>query len=249
MARRYVFVILTPIVIVLAIIVSYNNSASAPTKSTVTSKPNTSTHSTDQSTKPVVFNKQLYSTTDPTSLWVVINKQHPLQPLNYAPADLTSVGNGQFMRAEAAAALGNMFASAKTSGLTLTAASGYRSYQTQVATYNSEVKAYGQEKADSESARPGYSEHQSGWAVDIAGGGCYIEDCFANTPEGQWATANAYKFGFILRYTASDTELTGYRAEAWHFRYVGPALSEEMHKTDVATLEQFFGITGGSTYN
>lgn len=194
------------------------------------------------------FDKSQHSTTDPASPWVVVNKQHPLQPLDYAPTDLTSVGNGQYLRAEAAVALQSMFAAAKNAGLTLTAGSGYRSYATQVTTYQSEVNAYGQAKADSESARPGYSEHQTGWAIDIAGGGCYIEDCFGNTAEGKWAAANAYKYGFILRYTAADVRVTGYRAEAWHFRYVGKTLSTEMHEEGIATPEQFFGISGGSTY-
>jgi D-alanyl-D-alanine carboxypeptidase len=201
--------------------------------------------STDQQT---AFDKSRFSTTDPASPWVVVNKQHPLQPLDYAPSDLTSIGNGQYMRAEAASALQQMFGDAQSAGLKLTAASGYRSYSTQVATYNSEVKAYGQARADSESARPGYSEHQTGWAVDIAGGGCYIEDCFGNTAEGKWAAANAYKYGFILRYTSANSTITGYRAEAWHFRYVGAALAQEMHKTGVTTLEQFFGVSGGATY-
>lgn len=194
------------------------------------------------------FNKQKYSTTDPASLWVVVNKQHPLNPLNYAPADLTSVGNGQYMRAAAAAALTKMLSDASAAGYTVTAASGYRSYTTQVAVYNSEVKNFGQAQADSESARPGYSEHQTGWAIDLASGGCSITDCFGDTPGGKWVAANAYKYGFILRYTAENTAITGYRAEAWHFRYVGTELSEEMHTEGVTTLEQFFGIRGGATY-
>jgi D-alanyl-D-alanine carboxypeptidase len=198
--------------------------------------------------QPAAFDKSRFSTTDPASPWVVVNKQHPLQPLDYTPSDLTSVGNGQYMRAEAASALQQMFGDAQSAGLKLTAASGYRSYSTQVATYNSEVNAYGQATADSESARPGYSEHQTGWAVDIAGGGCYIQDCFGGTSEGKWAAANAYKYGFILRYTTADSAITGYRAEAWHFRYVGTTLSHEMHEEGITTLEQFFGVSGGSTY-
>lgn len=207
--------------------------------------PATTGETTHKTSLTPPFDKSQFSTTDPASLWVVVNKQHPLEPIDYAPADLVSVGNGQYMRAEAAAALQRMFAGAKNAGLTLTAASGYRSYATQVATYNSEVKAYGQAKADSESARPGYSEHQTGWAVDIAGGGCYIQDCFGTTAEGKWAAANAHTYGFILRYPAGDSVTTGYRAEAWHFRYVGTALAGEMQKTGVATLEQFFNVSGG----
>lgn len=206
------------------------------------------TATTGKITPTPSFDKSRFSTTNPASPWVVVNKQHPLEPINYVPADLVSIGNGQHMRAEAASALQHMFADAKSAGLTLTAASGYRSYATQVATYNSEVKAYGQAKADSESARPGYSEHQTGWAVDIAGGGCYIQDCFGVTTEGKWAAANAYKYGFILRYSADGASITGYRAETWHFRYVGTALAQELQRSGVITLEQFFGISGGMEY-
>jgi len=199
-------------------------------------------------TVPPAFNKTLYSTTDPTSIWVIVNKKHPLQPLSYAPSDLTAVGNGQYMRAEAASALKTMLTAAQRAGFAVTPASGYRSYPTQVSVYNSEVKSYGQATADSESARPGYSEHQTGLAMDLASGGCSITDCFGTTPGGKWVTAHAYEYGFILRYPSGYTDVTGYRTETWHFRYVGTALSEEMHNEGVATLEQFFGVTCGTDY-
>lgn len=152
------------------------------------------------------------------------------------------------MRAEAAAALQHMFTDALGAGYTLDADSGYRSYSTQISTYNSIVKAYGQNYADTVSARPGYSEHQTGWAVDIGTGSCHVQDCFGDTPGGKWAQANAYKYGFILRYPPSLTDITGYSNEAWHFRYIGPLLATEMHKQGIATLEQFFTISGGTVY-
>lgn len=194
------------------------------------------------------FNKKLHSTTDPSSLWVIVNKQHPISPQNYTPTDLISVGNGQVMRAQAAQALLSMFAAAKAAGYTLVADSGYRSYGDQVAAYGSLVRAYGQTYADTVSARPGYSEHQTGWAVDIGSGGCNVADCFGQLPAGKWVYANAYKYGFIQRYTAADSSATGYSAEAWHFRYVGTLLSGDLHKEHVATLEQFFGVPGGPVY-
>ncbi len=197
---------------------------------------------------PPAFDKTQYSLTDPASPWVIVNKQHPLNPTSYAPSDLVAVGNGQQMRAEAAVALHQMFTDATTAGYTLVADSGYRSYNTQVSTYGSIVKAYGQNYADTVSARPGFSEHQTGWAVDIGSGGCHVQDCFGDTPDGQWAQANAYKYGFILRYPPSLTAITGYSNEAWHFRYVGLVLAAELHKENVLTLEQFFAVTGGTTY-
>lgn len=197
---------------------------------------------------PVTFDKNKYSHDDPASIWVVVNKTRPLNPKNYAPDDLTPVGGGQQMRKEAAAALAKLIADAKKQGLAIGALSGYRSYQTQVSVYNNEVQSYGQAVADSESARPGTSEHQTGWAVDVGGGGCGIEDCFGKTAEGKWLAANAYKYGFIIRYTAEKQPITGYRAEPWHIRYIGTELSEEMQKQGVTTLEEFFGLPAAPNY-
>ncbi len=194
------------------------------------------------------FDKQRYSTTDPSSLWVIVNKQHPIVPQGYTPTDLTSVGNGQTMRAEATVALKTMFADAQLAGYTLVADSGYRSYNTQVSTYNGYVQRWGQTYTDTVSARPGYSEHQTGWAVDIGSGSCHVADCFADTPGGKWATANAYLYGFLLRYPPSLTDITGYSNEAWHFRYIGKDLALELHNQHIDTLEQFFNVTGGTTY-
>ncbi len=146
------------------------------------------------------------------------------------------------MRKEAAAALANLIAAAAGQGLKITADSGYRSYAIQVSVYNNEVRQHGQAVADSESAKPGYSEHQTGFAVDVGGGGCNIEDCFANTKEGKWVAEHAYEYGFILRYTADKQSVTGYRYEPWHIRYVGTELSTEMNNDGITTLEEFFGL-------
>lgn len=224
----------------------WHDNATAPGQTEDT--PKTSSTHQDAAATATGFNKTQYSTEDPASLWVVVNKQHPLNPKNYAPADLVTVGGGQYMRSDAAAALKQMLADAAAAGYTVIPASGYRSYDTQVTVYNNEVKAYGQTAADSESARPGYSEHQTGLAIDLGSGGCNITDCFGDTPGGKWVTANAHRYGFILRYPGGSTDITGYRVETWHFRYVGKELSEEMHKEGVATLEQFFDISGGTNY-
>jgi len=242
MKKTRTILIVTVLVIIAGIFV-WHGQAEAPSHTIKTATP-----STQHSAQQVGFNKAAFSTTDPTSPWVVVNKQHPLAPVNYAPIDLQPVGAAQYMRAEAAAALTQMLGDAKTAGYIVTPASGYRSYTTQVSVYNSEVKSFGQAVADSESARPGFSEHQTGWAMDLASGGCSITDCFGSTPGGQWVTANAYKYGFILRYRATDVTITGYRAESWHFRYVGKELAGEMHKENVTTLEKFFNISGGSIY-
>jgi D-alanyl-D-alanine carboxypeptidase len=243
MRKRFVLVVVAIIVVggVIAGSVWHSRGGSQPVH-----RP--ATKNLKPATKQPSFDKKLYSLTDPASPWVIVNKQHPLNPVSYAPGDLTSVGNGQQMRAEAAGQLQKMFAGAKTAGYDLIADSAYRSYDTQVSTYGSIVKGYRQTYADTVSARPGFSEHQTGWAVDIGTGACHVQDCFGDTPGGQWAQNNAYAYGFILRYPASLTSITGYSNEAWHFRYVGPVLATEMHNEHVQTLEQFFNVTGGTTY-
>lgn len=188
------------------------------------------------------FDKSKHSNSDPASIWVVVNKKRPLNPLTYAPADLTNVGGNQQLRKDAASALTSMFAAAANEKLILKPLSGYRSYATQVTVYNREVATNGKAIADTQSAQPGKSEHQTGWAIDIGGGGCGIEDCFGNTKEGKWVAANGYKYGFIIRYTAGKEAITGYRAEPWHIRYIGIELATEMHTKGTTTLEEFFGL-------
>lgn len=206
--------------------------------------------SSSQPSKPVEpsFDKTAYSTTDASSVWVIVNKQHPLQPIEYAPASLKSVGNGQRMRTDAADAFLAMQEAARQAGSPIVATSAYRSYTYQQSVYGGYVKQYGVTQTDTFSARPGYSEHQTGLAVDIQGGGCVLDNCFANTAQGTWLAANAYKYGFLLRYTPDKQSVTGYQHEAWHFRYVGPGLASEMHTQGVETLEEFFGVSGGSDY-
>jgi zinc D-Ala-D-Ala carboxypeptidase len=227
-----------------------------PNKAATPAKP--ANNSVPASVSPAGFNKALYSTTDPASIWVAVNKKHPLNPIDYAPSDLTvpSVplrvpGNESMqLRGVSATALEQMFAGAKASGLNLMIASGYRSYNYQVGLYNGYVQSEGQAVADTQSARPGYSEHQTGLAVDIepTGRNCELGQCFADTPEGKWLAANAYKYGFILRYTPDKVAITGYESEPWHFRYVGNELAGQMHSSNITTLEEFFGISGGQTY-
>lgn len=229
-------------------------------KKTVVQSITVKTSTTQKSTTPPksTFNKSLYSLTDPTSIWVIVNKQHPINPINYVPADLVVPnvplrvpGNETMqMSSVAATALEQMFAAAKTQGINLMLASGYRSYSYQVSLYNGYVQTMGQAAADQQSARPGYSEHQTGFAADVepVSRNCELEQCFGTTPEGEWVAANAYKYGFIVRYTTGDESITGYEAEPWHVRYIGTVLSNELQVTGVKTLEQFFNVAGGTTY-
>ena len=121
------------------------------------------------------------------------------------------------MQAEAAAALETMFAAAKAEKVGLSTVSGYRSYTKQATIYARKKKKSGQETADSLVALPGSSEHQLGIAMDLAQkGGSQLNSGFGKTKAGQWINANAYKYGFIVRYQLGKEEITGYAYEPWH---------------------------------
>ncbi len=212
----------------------------------------------DHTNGPKVFDKTTHSLSDPASLWIIVNKKRPLNPPNYEPNDLTMPkvplrrepsSVEMKVRASAAKAMEELFDSAKHDGLSLALASGYRSYDMQKTTYDTEVIGYGKKFADTESARPGYSEHQTGWAADVGpeNGECVVLDCFANTPEGKWLAIHAWQHGFVIRYRQSTKAIVGYKYEPWHIRYVGKELANEIHKTNL-TLEQFFDLPAAPNY-
>lgn len=179
----------------------------------------------------------------------VVNKQNPLSPLDYAPADLVNVG-GQYLRYQAALAFWRFSDAASASGVPVTAVSGFRSYGTQASLYNSYVAMYGQARADTISARAGFSEHQTGLAMDIGNpnAACGLQDCFAGTPAGRFAADRAHEFGFIIRYPAGLTSWTGYAFEPWHLRYVGTDVATDMRQRGIATLEQYYGYKPAPGY-
>ena len=194
------------------------------------------------------------SINSPRSIWVVVNKKRPLNPKSWKPTDLTSVtvgGTSGKLRKAAASALKRMAAASNSAtGRTLTITSSYRSYTTQVSVYKRWKALYGKKKADLLSARPGYSEHQTGLAVDVAqkGTSCGLSACFGNTKTGKWLAKNAWKYGYIVRYPKGKTSVTGYDYEPWHLRYVGKALATYMHNKNIKTLETVFGLGSAKTY-
>jgi D-alanyl-D-alanine carboxypeptidase len=194
------------------------------------------------------FDRGQRSIDDPGSAWVVVNKLRPLAPIGYAPPDLVDIGGGLQLRAEAAQAVTAMQAEAAAAGLDVAVQSAYRSYDYQVGLFGNAVARFGVQGAEQRSARPGHSEHQTGLAVDVGGGGCDIERCFGDTPEGRWVVANAHRWGYLVRYPAGAEQITGFQYEPWHLRYVGPELATELHVTGVATLEEFFGLPPAPQY-
>jgi D-alanyl-D-alanine carboxypeptidase len=176
------------------------------------------------------------------SITVVVNKKHKL-PSSYAP----TLGPSGRLRTEAEAAFSTMVDAAKVSGApNITYVSGYRSYAKQEQVYNGYVASDGQAAADTYSARPGFSEHQTGLAVDIgeSGSGCDLETCFENTASGIWAANNSYKYGFVIRYPKGKEAITGYQYEPWHLRYLGITEATAVFNSG-KTLEEYYGIAGG----
>lgn len=188
---------------------------------------------------------------DPTSLTVVVNKRRAL-PAGYAPTDLrrpAGVGNALPLRAVAAGAAERMAADMAAVGIQLRMSSGYRSYSRQQTIYNGFVAREGVAGADEHSARPGFSEHQTGLAADFDDGtGCNLNVCFRDRAGGIWLAENAWKYGFIQRYGDGWQPTVGYRFEPWHYRYVGETVAADMHERGVTSLEEYFGLGAAPDY-
>lgn len=173
--------------------------------------------------------------------YLIVNKTYSL-PSTY----------GSSLTTKTKEAFNKMQAAARLDGIDLYISSGYRSYQTQKKLYNNYVNRDGVAKADTYSARPGHSEHQSGLAFDVCshdldGKNACINSNFDSTSQAKWLAENCYKYGLILRYPSGKTNETGYKYESWHFRYVGEELATKLYNQgNWITLEDYFGIT--STY-
>lgn len=165
----------------------------------------------------------------------------------YQPADLVTpqvrrAGSGIQMRSEAAGMLEDMFEAAAKEGHRLVAISGFRSFQTQKTIYQRKIRTSGsEEKAQLLVAPAGTSEHQLGLAMDIGRqSSAKLNSSFGRSPEGRWVSENAHHFGFILRYKAEWTPVTGYADEPWHLRYVGIGHAEEISRLNIP-LETYIG--------
>ena len=157
----------------------------------------------------------------------------------YAPVTVKADVPGQLqdMRADAAAALEEMFAACREeTGITLKAVSGYRSYQRQSTIYQNKLDKVGtRERADQYVARPGASEHQLGLAMDVGqkSDDVNLTSSFGRTKGGKWVAENCWRFGFILRYQEGWEDVTGYEYEPWHVRYVGKENAQRIHEANM----------------
>lgn len=217
----------------------------------------TATPNIEPSVAPSVEPTPTPDFSSPDSLLILANKSHRL-PEGYEPADLTVPNVKRTtewqLREPAARAIEEMFIEASKDGVTLVLGSAFRSDKYQKQLWESYMQKYSAERADKISARPGYSEHQTGLAADIVQGmnsglGEDFSSTFENTPEGKWMFENAHRFGWILRYPKTKEDITGYSYEPWHYRYVGKDIAEEMFQKGLdCTFEEHFHVEGGKEY-
>ena len=161
---------------------------------------------------------------------LVVNKTYGL-PSNYNPGeDPTAVAH-----------LNQMIKGAQEEiGKKIMSVSGFRSYDYQKGLYARYVKKDGEKKASTYSAKAGHSEHQTGLAFDIGGVDKkhWATSSFENTEEAKWLKDNAHRYGFILRYPKGKTDITGYKYEPWHFRYIGVEDATKVYENNL-TLEEY----------
>ena len=190
---------------------------------------------------------------DPTDILILVNKQNraPAVPVTLVKPDVTptreSVAENIYMRPEAASALEALFEGAAEAGLTLYATSGYRSYSTQKAIFDRKAAERVEQAANRSVAKPGYSEHQTGLAMDIEGEttlGTGLTEAFGESPEGIWVAEHCHEYGFIIRYPKDKTNITGYIYEPWHIRYVGVEAAMEITELGV-TFEEYILMVRG----
>jgi len=182
---------------------------------------------------------------DPTDVAVLVNKYHSVD-LDYVPELVyVSHSEGQRLRPDAAAAWEQLYAACKeATGEGLYLISGFRSEDTQRASFFRAIENHGIATAVKLYAWPGRSEHPLGLALDIRSTSNSDKSQFIYTAAGKWVLAYGYRYGFIWRYPEGCGSITGIGKEAWHFRYVGVEVATEMHDRGIRTLEEYYGERG-----
>ena len=189
------------------------------------------------------YDKDVVKKTDTSKdILMLVNKYNYLDK-DYNPKDLVDVKNyyaygENKIRQEVYDNFLNMWTDAKKEDLSLIITSAYRDYDYQKSLWDMYANQKGDAWADSVAARAGYSEHQTGLALDIVTYGANM-DTFENTDEFKWLNDNAYKYGFILRYPKGKEKITGYSYESWHYRYVGKEVAKKIHDLDI-TYDEYY---------
>lgn len=195
----------------------------------------------DQSGAPY---ENTVTVSDLDSIYILVNKYSGL-PEDYEPSDLVQVpSSGENenvrMRKEAAEAFEKLIEAASNEGFILNACSAYRSYAYQTDLFNNGAASYGEEYADRYWTRPGFSEHQSGLAVDIRmDNDCSDLDAVRYNSHYNWLLENMHTYGFILRYPDDKEDKTKIAPESWHLRYVGVDLATYLYKNNLA-LDEYY---------
>ena len=198
-------------------------------------------------------NNEYYTETVETNMdlgsAILVNKYYHL-PEEYEPDDLVDIewkyrfgskSDHIKIRSEVYEHFLDMWNAANEDGFYLMAYSGYRSTEHQKKIYNEYLNKNGINYADSIAARPGYSEHSTGLALDIYSKTCSQASLFKDTKAYQWLLNNSYKYGFILRYPEGKSKLTGYNFESWHYRYVGVELAEKVYNSGL-TYDEYYAF-------
>lgn len=192
------------------------------------------------------FYTGITQTKDYSSLTALVNKYYAL-PSGYAPsvvnipAEFDYAGGKNTLRQEACDAFVRLCSDAKAQGYTIRAKSTYRSFNYQNSLYNNYVKQDGKKEADTYSARPGHSEHQTGLAIDVIGSKYTSITSFDKEKEYPFVKENAHQYGFIIRYPENSTHITGYQEEPWHLRFVGVELATKLYNEKL-TLDEYYAI-------
>ncbi len=168
--------------------------------------------------------------------YIIVNKYYKV-PDGYRPPDLVSV-DGYEMRKETGEAFKKMKQAAAADGKRIRVVSAYRTVEYQRGLYNRYLSTDSRANVDTYSARAGYSEHHTGMAIDLFGSSDGLRN-FVNTPEYAWVRDNAYKYGFIIRYTTANEEITGYENEPWHLRYIGAKAATDMREKGISSFEEY----------
>lgn len=179
---------------------------------------------------------------NPNDITVLTNKYLEI-PKDYEPDDLVEMdddyANNMYgvkkLRKEAYDQFVKMCDDSRKEGINFYAESAYRSYSFQDTLYKNYVYENGQEEADKYAAKPGFSEHELGLAIDLAN----IWTITTKGEEYAWISKNAYKYGYIIRYKKEWEDITGYAEEAWHIRYVGVDVATTVHKKGL-TYEEYY---------
>jgi len=195
-----------------------------------------------------------FEISDPESVTVVVTKRRPLDPSAYAPTDLILLGSvpgggDQKMRTVAADAMTGMYEAALAADAPFRVSTAYRPYGFQQSLYGGYAAQLGTAAADRVSARPGFSEHQTGLAADVYDVQTnHLKRSFGASDAGQWLAANAYAYGYIVSYPEGKEDVTGYKWEPWHIRFVGVDVATSMHDQGIVTLQEFMGVEASPGY-